>query len=101
MGRWEIRKRFEKRGTTIQTQRTKQTSSKIGFIMFFPVRGFIYKVFAILGAGRQREEKNRYINTVYRFLPTLQNANGSKKIKENNRVGFNSGALLEALAWRL
>ena len=69
--------------------------------MFFSVRGFIYKVFAILGAGRQREEKSRYINTVYRFLPTLQNANMSKKIKENNRVGFNSGALLEALAWRL
>ena len=34
----------------------------------------ILAVGVVLGGGRQREEKKNEKNTVYRFLPTLQNA---------------------------
>ena len=37
-----------------------------------PRGAFICEGFAILDAGRQREEKTKGKNTVYRFLPTPQ-----------------------------
>ena len=67
-------RKTKKHGAAIQKQRTKRGSSKIVFIgaMFSDV--VILAVGVVLGGGRQREEKKNEKNAVYRFLPTLQNA---------------------------
>ena len=69
----KMTKRFENHGAAIQTERTKRGSRKIVCIgaMFADV--VILPVGVVLGGGRQREEKTNEENTVYRFLPTLQN----------------------------
>ena len=69
-----MKKRFEKTWATIQKQKTKRGSSKIVFIRAMSADVVILAVGVVLGGGRQREEKKNEKNTVYRFLPTLQNA---------------------------
>ena len=53
--------------------KTKRGSSKIVFIGAMSADVVILAVGVVLGGGRQREEKKNEENTVYRFLPTLQN----------------------------
>ena len=69
----KMKKRFEKTWAAIQKQRTKRGSSQIVFIGATFADVVILALGVVLGGGRQREEKTNEENTVYRFLPTLQN----------------------------
>ena len=55
---------------------------------------------AILGGGRQREEKKNEKTQFIVFCQPYKTPNGSKKKQKNKRVGFNRVELLEALARR-
>jgi hypothetical protein len=75
---WQIswrhmKKKILKTWATIQKQKTKRGSSKIVFIGAMSADVVILAVGVVLGGGRQREEKKKGKNTVYRFLPTPQN----------------------------
>ena len=69
-----MKKRFGKTWATIKKQKTKKGSSRIVFIGAMSAYVVMLAIGIVLGGGRQREEKKNEKNTVYRFLPYLQNA---------------------------
>ena len=57
---------------------TQKESSNIGFIGALSAGRSICEDFAILDAGRQREENKKEKHTVYPFLPSYKTPSGSK-----------------------
>ena len=82
---------------------TQKESSNIGFIGPCPRGGIICEDFAILDAGRQREENKKEKTQFILFSHPYKTPSGSKKKEENKRVGAKNterfGALAQRFTW--
>ena len=91
-------KKILKTWATIQKQKTKRGSNKNVFIGAMSADVVILAAGVVLSGDRQWEEKKKEKTQFIVFCKCYKTPNGSKKKKENKRVGFNTPVLLEAPA---